>query len=245
MLVNGSRAIVMIVVAVGFGHSASTQTPAEVSERLREGRVLYNENCAICHGSNGDGAGSLAPQFSPRPRDFTKGSFKFTSTGIGEPPAEVDLLRIITNGIEGSYGRSMPSFDHLTLDQKMALLAVIQDFAGIETLGTSIDVPPSPDAASAEKGRVLYVQNGCIECHGANGDGRGVLSDTLRDDANLPIKPANFRAGLFKGGDNPEDIWMRLQTGLDGTPMPSFGRNLTLDESWSLVEYVLELGEEE
>ncbi len=236
---------VFVAVTVTAIEPTVAQTNSEDSESFAEGLAIYNENCAICHGPNGDGGGSLAPQFTPRPRDFTQGSFKFRSTGFGEPPAAVDLLTTITRGVEGSYGRSMPSFEHLSFDQQVKLLKVIQEFAGIANYGVSRGIQPRPDSANAEKGRQLYVEQGCIECHGANGDGLGVLAQDLRDADGLPIRPTDFRTGLFKGGNNPEQIWMRIQTGLDGTPMPSFSRNLTLDESWSLVEYVLEFSDEE
>jgi mono/diheme cytochrome c family protein len=137
----------------------------------------------------------------------------------------------------------MPAFDHLSFDQLVALVLVIKSFADIGDFGVAIEVPPRPDAASAERGLELFIEYGCIECHGANGDGLGILAGDLLDDDSLPIRPTNFQVGVFKGGNRPEDIWMRLQTGLDGTPMPSFGRNLSVDDSWSLVDYVLELSE--
>lgn len=245
MVLSANRCgVFFFVVAVNMGQLSLAQTTTSDSDAvLLEHRALYNENCAICHGPNGDGGGSLAPQFSPRPRDFTNGSFRFRSTGIGEAPSAADLLRTISRGIEGSYGRSMPSFEHLNFDQKVALIDVVKSFAEIENFGLEIQVPPRPDTASATRGRSLYTELGCVECHGVNGDGLGILANDLLDDQSLPIQPANFQAGVFKGGNRPEDIWMRIQTGLDGTPMPSFGQNLTIEESWSLVDYILDLSD--
>lgn len=228
--------------ALGVVPDASAQDANDIEIN---GQALYRENCAICHGENGKGDGSLARQLSPPPRDFTKSSFRFRSTDLGEPPAAIDLLKTMTLGIEGSYGRSMPPFPDLTFDQKVALLEVIQEFADIDQFGISMAVPPRPEGASAEKGQALFVEHGCAQCHGVNGDGNGILAGELRDDQGSIIMPANLQTGLFKGGSNPEDIWMRLQTGLPGTPMPSFGRSLSVEESWSLVEYVLEIGKSE
>lgn len=230
------------VILIGGAQAAAAQTTSSGSALMQEGLEVYRENCAICHGPNGDGQGSLAPQFTPRPRDFTHGNFKFRSTGPGQPPAVTDLLRTITQGIEGSYGRSMPAFENLSFDQKIALLDVIRGFAGFTDFGIPLNVPPRPETATAQAGRALFVEYGCVECHGDSGDGMGILADGLTDESGLPIRPSNLQVGLFKGGNRPEDIWMRLQTGLDGTPMPSFGRNLSVQESWSLVEYVLEIG---
>jgi mono/diheme cytochrome c family protein len=46
----------------------------------------------------------------PRPRDYRRGIFKFTSTGYGNKPRREDLLRTVTRGISGT---SMPSFRRL------------------------------------------------------------------------------------------------------------------------------------
>ena len=237
--------LVFAVFAIGLGHSVMAQTTEEYSVSLSEGLEIYSENCAICHGPSGEGDGSLANQFTPRPRDFARGSFRFKSTGFGEPPTATDILRVITRGVEGSYGRSMPSFEYLTFDEQVALLAVIQNFAGFEKFGTAIEVPLAPETANAARGNALYLDYGCIACHGVSGDGRGTLADGLRDDNNHPILPSNFQVGMFKGGNDPDDIWMRLQTGIEGTPMSPFGRDLTLEESWSLVEYVLEFSKKQ
>ena len=44
-------------------------------ERIEIGRKLYekaaNPACEMCHGIKGDGKGTLATQFQPRPRNFT------------------------------------------------------------------------------------------------------------------------------------------------------------------------------
>ncbi|MGH2361229.1 MAG: c-type cytochrome, partial [bacterium] len=44
------------------------------------GQRVYAQRCAVCHGPNGRGNGPAAPSMIPRPRDFTRGEFKY-STG--------------------------------------------------------------------------------------------------------------------------------------------------------------------
>ena len=39
---------------------------------------------------------------------------------------------------------------------------------------------------------------------------------------NLPIRPFDFTSGAFKFGDSPADVYRTFNTGLTGTPMPSF-----------------------
>ena len=47
------------------------------------GHAIYQRNCLHCHGATGDGLGVTAPFLFPRPRDFRRGIYKFTSTGTG------------------------------------------------------------------------------------------------------------------------------------------------------------------
>src|SRR5690606_39991909 len=48
------------------------------------------------------------------------------------------------------------------------------------------------------------------------------------------------------GGGTVEDIFRRLRTGLDGTPMPSFAENVLSDEeAWNLAHYIRSLGPEQ
>lgn len=73
------------------------------------GYALYRLHCLHCHGVSGDGAGPTAGFLWPKPRDFRRGIFKFTSTRSPKPTRE-DLRRTIRHGIPNS---SMPSFEAL------------------------------------------------------------------------------------------------------------------------------------
>lgn len=77
---------------------------------LKRGELVYEKNCQQCHGVSGDGNGPAAPYLMPRPRDYRRGIFKFTSTPYGAKPRREDLLRTVTRGIAGT---SMPSFRRL------------------------------------------------------------------------------------------------------------------------------------
>jgi len=75
--------------------------------RLDAGERAYATHCIGCHGSIGDGAGPAARYLAPRPRNFRKGLFKFTSTEAGARPRRADLFRTLTAGLVGS---AMPNF---------------------------------------------------------------------------------------------------------------------------------------
>jgi mono/diheme cytochrome c family protein len=76
-------------------------------EQLKLGRDVYMQRCWQCHGETGDGAGPAAETLYPRPRDYRRGIFKFTSSPYGAKPRRSDLIRTVKLGVPGT---SMPSF---------------------------------------------------------------------------------------------------------------------------------------
>lgn len=77
---------------------------------LDRGAAVYRQYCQQCHGITGDGNGPVAKYMIPKPRDYRRGIFKFTSTTYGSKPLREDLHRTIRRGVMGT---SMPSFDLL------------------------------------------------------------------------------------------------------------------------------------
>jgi cytochrome c oxidase cbb3-type subunit I/II len=83
--------------------------------------------------------------------------------------------------------------------------------------------PPVPiDEARASRGKTIY-QRFCIDCHGANGDGRGSSAQWLEP------RPRDFTGGVFKCRSTPsgslptdEDILRTERAGLAHTNMPSW-----------------------
>lgn len=84
--------------------------PGMNPNHLKRGGDIYRQYCQQCHGVTGDGNGPQAAYMIPKPRDYRKGMFKFTSTIYGSKPLREDILRTIRRGI---LGTSMPSFDLL------------------------------------------------------------------------------------------------------------------------------------
>ena len=77
---------------------------------LKHGQAVYMKRCVQCHGVSGDGNGPVAASLYPRPRDYRRGIFKFTSTPYGSRPRREDLIATLDRGIVGT---SMPSFSLL------------------------------------------------------------------------------------------------------------------------------------
>ena len=49
-----------------------------------KGKILFETNCASCHGTSGKGDGPVGAALDPKPRDFTVGDFKFDTDKDGK-----------------------------------------------------------------------------------------------------------------------------------------------------------------
>jgi mono/diheme cytochrome c family protein len=103
-----------------------------------------------------------------------------------------------------------------------------------------IAIPPEPPLTPAglEEGRDLYVKS-CANCHVQNGEGK--RDPTWRTSEGYPTWSRNLREGVFKGGREPNGLYLRFHTGLPGTPMPSL--EIPGEKVWRIVQYVLSLSD--
>jgi cytochrome c oxidase cbb3-type subunit 2 len=224
------------------------------NDLLAEGGRVYDRYCAGCHGTTGDGQGPAAPMLIVKPRDFTKGVFKFGSTPTGTLPTNEDLYRIITRGI---YRTSMPEWSLLTERERIAVIEYLKGFSpewAKRGSGPPIFVPsPPPTLGSPEsiaRGREVYENLGCRACHGDQGRGDGPSALTLQPDVwGNKQKPFDFTSGRLKSGPNPQDVYRTFMVGVGGTAMPAFGdtfnapdgESIKDGDAWHLVSYVLSL----
>ena len=175
----------------------------------------------------------------PRPRDFTTGKFKVRTTPNGALPTHQDLSNVLRRGMPYT---SMPAWPTLS-DQDVSDLSYFiktfsPDFANPEIVPQPVPLPSAPTATneSIELGKTLYVDNGCVKCHGNLGRGDGPSATTLKDDLGRPIRAADLsQSWTFRGGSSREDIFRTMSTGLNGTPMPSFLDALPPEQRWAIV----------
>lgn len=247
IVVYGIPALLFAGIAVG-GWWALTRTRAktpakQVAAARTPAQALYDRECAVCHGTTGQGDGTASYLLNPKPRDFTKGLFKVRTTPSGQLPTDADLLAVLERGMPGS---AMPSFAHLTADEKNQLLSVIKSFSQTfaERQPASGITPPAAPAKSdaiVARGKEVFAQMQCAACHGETGKGDGPSSLALLDDWGNPIRPNDFTRGVYKGGSRDEDIYLRFRTGMTGTPMPSYDGLLKDDDIYAVVQYVKSL----
>ncbi|MBI3764001.1 MAG: c-type cytochrome [Chloroflexi bacterium] len=227
---------------------AGPRTTRAAPSLAAEGKTIYAQRCEICHGENGDGKGPAAEIMFPKPRDFTFGEFKIRTTSSDSPPTDGDLIGVIGNGMPGS---TMPAWKNvLSKDEIAAVAAYVKTFS--DAFGGEAPQPikagnrVKPDGASVARGAQVFRDVQCFKCHGDAGRGDGPSALKLKDDYDNAIFPADLtQAWLFRGGGTANDIYMRIMTGMTGSPMPSFADAL-VDENgnpdeqkrWDLVNYV-------
>ncbi len=248
-------------------------------DRLAQGAQHYRRRCAGCHGPYGDGQGPAAPYLNPKPRDYRRGIFKFTSTPYGSKPRRADLRLVIRRG---AIGTSMPAFRFLSeeevellidyvvhvayrgeleellmreavglapdepVDQEMALEFLSLIHSRWQQAETQRVVPLTPEPPygpeSVAKGKLAFFVYECVKCHGP--DGRGHTQANVGQDAwGHTVKAADITSGMLHGGRRPVDIYRRIYSGINGTPMPAFAPRLSKEPEtiWHLVHFVIAL----
>ncbi len=207
-----------------------------------KGKILYDQWCASCHGEKGDGRGPAADFVWPKPRDFTKGTYKFKSTGSGEPPVDSDIIRTIR---EGNPGTSMPAWKRFSDDEVKALVAYIKQFSSdtFSIKGTLFKIgnPPGSKEKMIAKGKELYQSVKCWECHGkmGRGDGEKGWQEKFKDDWGNRIYPADQTSPWeYRAGSDVKDIFKTISVGFDGTPMTSYGDTVPEEKRWALAYFV-------
>jgi DMSO reductase family type II enzyme heme b subunit len=215
------------------------------------GKTVYVKWCAGCHGETGQGDGPGAAMMLPRPRNFTGAVYKIRSTASGQLPTDADLQHVIDEGLPGT---AMPAWKgRLSDTERRDVQAYLKTFSAFFTDTSQHATPlkfssaPGGGADALRIGRQFYDSIGCRKCHGDQGRGNGPSAPTLKDDADFPIFAADLHQNWrFRGGASVEDIYRRLRTGLDGTPMPSFSelidqKWLTDEQLWRVAQYVRSL----
>jgi mono/diheme cytochrome c family protein len=208
------------VLALLIFWQARTLAQGSSQEQLEMGARLYAENCAVCHGPNGEGrvGVTLAKDWpSIRP--------------------ELLVKSVIEEGVPGS---PMPAWSQkkggpLSDEEIDALILYILSWetGGPPPLSPTPTFTPRPPITPVpevegdpNRGVVLYAEN-CAVCHGPNGEGRvGAQLDkvwpSIRPD--LRIKTA-------------------IENGVSGSPMPAWGQKnggpLTEQDINDIVAFVL------
>jgi len=102
-MIRKLTALVIFLAATSIGLAGSAWAGGDAAA----GKVLFEANCASCHGVSGKGDGPVGAALNPPPRDFTVGAFKFDPNGDGTPGEDADLVQVIKKGAMAFGGSAL------------------------------------------------------------------------------------------------------------------------------------------
>jgi DMSO reductase family type II enzyme heme b subunit len=239
---NASRALTLLPAALLLGAGPVIAQDAD------NGRVIYDKWCAECHGADGQGDGLAADYMLPRPRDFVQARYQIRTTANGELPTDADIMNILELGMPGT---AMPAWPNLSESERLDVIATIKGFSrffdGSDPQLPELASDPGGGEDAIESGRAAFETLECFKCHGTSGRGSGQSTPTLEDWRELPIRAADLtEPWMFNGGGGAAAIYLRMMTGLDGTPMPAYSDAVESEvvspqELWNVAHYVASL----
>lgn len=235
-----NRIVTVFFFLLLLASSLASRVLAQASEAYSRGRAVYEQYCAICHGVRGDGEGPLASLFQTKPRNLIKGEYKIKSTPSGSPPLDEDLIRSVKLGLPGT---AMTPHAYLSDEEIRAVVSYIKAFSPRFSQGKPpkpLVIPPAPAPSSERvaRGRTVYQKSHCIQCHGPEGKGDGVVA------GDIAVKPTDLTSRPFKGGSTPQDIARIILTGIEGTPMSPYQFILEDQDVWDIAYFIASLGGE-
>ena len=163
-----------------------------------DGNELYQEHCAVCHGTKGQG-GVGVPLSLPSFLEIVPKSYLQKTMRLGRP------------------GRVMPAFKQLS----DAEVSAIADFIISWQKSPRTPVSDEPVKGDANNGARLFREN-CIKCHGANGEGGKGTGVTFSRPRDLPIIPPALNNKGFLSAASDQFIKTTLIKDRTNTPMMSF-----------------------
>ncbi|MCW8855571.1 MAG: c-type cytochrome [Gammaproteobacteria bacterium] len=212
---------IIITIAL-FSTLFSSNTSAEFSKSF-EGYQVFDTYCFICHGKDGKGNGPLASKIGTPPTDLTDDKILSKRT-------DKELKRIV----EGSLPHGNAT-DSKSTTTNMPRWGVAISHVQIRSLVSYIrymhrskhSLPGNPVS-----GKKVY-DNYCIQCHGAYGEGDGVLTRVY------PMEPADHTN--HKDMDKISNNQLRSIISKGGTGaslMPGWKNILTDKEINDSISYI-------
>lgn len=133
-----------------------------------------------------------------------------------------------------SFMEIQPSYKPMEKPLPVAARSIpIEGAAYIPGQGSPVNPVPA-DAVSVERGRVLFQQN-CVQCHGPNGEGNGIIGGALVN------PPANLTSDVVQSKADGA-LFLTISNGILGADgqirMPALNENLTVRDRWDVVNYI-------
>jgi mono/diheme cytochrome c family protein len=199
--------------SLGFAATDQNQQPA-----TPDGEKIYMENCAICHGDNGNANTRASGSLRPPPRNFT----------TLQAAMELTRDRMIHSVTFGRPGTGMMAHkDRLSKPE----IAAVVDFIR----GNFMQAPPSEDKkqqlAQKTEGEKIYAKN-CSVCHGDDGE------TAIWAKSGLNPQPRNFTTAKARQELTRERMINSVTNGRPGTAMMPHKGKLSGQQIEQVVDYI-------
>ncbi|TAM84411.1 MAG: c-type cytochrome [Acidobacteria bacterium] len=198
------------------------KNPLPTSEAgVDEGKEMYLQSCAICHGTDGHGHTEIGRGMYPPAMDLTSPHVQHWT--------DAELFWIIQNGVRLT---GMPSWkSSISEPDTWKLVNFIHSLPGADMQAALSGTSPGPGPEESrenmiEYGQTLYRQEGCFMCHRLNGEGGKVGPDLTIEETRG--RTTQWLIGHFK--DPPAYT--------PGSIMPAF-KNLTDEQLKALTTFLL------
>lgn len=184
--------------------------------------------------------GTSMPAFRFLSDEETEAVIDYVQVLSARGELEINLIREATDELDEG-----DDFDPEVVGEYVQNISSSWDKAESELVRpVTVNPPRTPETIHA--GAVAFAELYCVKCHGP--DARGSKSaDVGQDIWGRTAYPANLAMGMLHGGRRPVDIYRRIYSGINGTPMPSSkDPNTAINETpeqrsdriWHLVHFV-------
>jgi cbb3-type cytochrome c oxidase subunit III len=253
-------AVALLLTAVAVGLLASCQpkpdagsTPAmthadslklqqdsvRTAEAAFRGGRLFLANCAMCHGSGGNGDGTAAPVIKKEGVTVAR----LNDAELMDRLTRDQIVEVITKG-GGHTKRSdiMPAwgskFDAQAISDIADYVITLRSANPAVPRATLSAYLQSP-AGVAENGRVVFA-NHCVACHGETAHGDGPLGQRLMKDHK--VQPRNLTDSTYIGTRTDKDLFALITLGgghfRKAVFMPAWTVTLSPAQVKDLVAYI-------
>ncbi|MCE9630338.1 MAG: cytochrome c [Planctomycetia bacterium] len=184
--------------------------------------------------------GTSMPAFRFLSDEDTEAVIDYVQVLASRGQLEIDLIREATDELSED-----DDFDPETVADFVQEISDSWDRAESELVRPiTVNPPRTPETIHA--GAVAFAELYCVKCHGPNARG-SKSADVGQDIWGRTAYPANLAMGMLHGGRRPIDIYRRIYSGINGTPMPSSKDPNTAigetpeqrsDRIWNLVHFI-------
>jgi mono/diheme cytochrome c family protein len=184
--------------------------------------------------------GTSMPSFRFLPKEDLEAVIDYVQVLASRGELEIALLREAENELDEE-----DDFDPEVVAEYVTDIAKSWKRAESE-LVRPITVNPPSTPETIHSGAQAFAALSCVKCHGTNARG-SKSADVGEDIWGRTAYPADLTMGMLHGGRRPVDIYRRIYSGINGTPMPSSKDPNTAigetpeqrsDRIWHLVHFV-------